>query len=294
MLCLEAFLDSMDDTQHKHQLVCCLHSFTRMQAVVALATVVRFIFLSEVMEQELAPTNGCLGIGSRLLQQLSADVLFSDRLALHELLQLAQVMGREEGQADTFTAIAAGSSGLLIIPLQALGNVIMYDVAHIGLVDTHAKGNGSHDDIDALHEEVILCLGSVCRLHAGMIGTCCDVVGTEHLRQLLHAATAQTIDDAALALVLEDETCDVLVNVLRLGADFVVEVGAVEGTAELRSVGNAQVLLDIRAHLVRCRSSQSNNWSPAYLVGQGADVPVFRTEVMSPLRDTMRLIYGIE
>ena len=34
----------------------------------------------------------------------------------------------------------------------------MDDETHVGFVYSHAKGNGSHNDINILHEELILCL----------------------------------------------------------------------------------------------------------------------------------------
>ena len=162
MLRFEALLDSIDDAQYEEQFVACLDLFARMQAVVALAAVVGFVFFSEIMEQEFASADGCLGVGSCFLKQLPTDVLFCYGLALHELLKLAQVMRREEGQTDSLAAIATGTACLLIVTLQTFWDIVVDDIADIWFVDAHTKGNGSHDDIDALHEEVILGLGSFC------------------------------------------------------------------------------------------------------------------------------------
>ena len=222
VLCLEALLDSMNNTQYEEQFAGSLDFLTRMQAVVTLATILGFIFLSKVMEQELASADGRFCISSCFLQQLPSYILLCYRLARHELLQLAQVMGREESQTDTLAAITTGTPRLLIITLQTLGNIIMNNVTYVRFVNAHTESDGRHNDIYALHQEVVLCFGPLCRLHAGMISASRDVIGAQHLGQLLHTTTTQTIDDAALALVLEHKACDVLIYIFRLWTDFVV------------------------------------------------------------------------
>ena len=62
----------------------------------------------------------------------------------------------------------------------------MDDKAHVGFVDTHSKGNGCHDDVDALHQEVILRLRTQRGFKTSMIGCCLDVVGTQNLGKFLH------------------------------------------------------------------------------------------------------------
>ena len=294
MLRLEPFLDGIDDLEHLQEFADGLHPFARMQAVVALAAILRLVFLSEIVQEELATTDGSLGISSRFLQELSSDILLCNRLSLHELLQLAQVVRREESEANTFAAISSCPTGFLIVTFQAFRNVVMDDVTHIWLVDTHAESNGSNDDIDALHEEIVLSLSPICRFHAGMIGSSRNVVGTQHLGQFLNSATAQTVDDSALALVLQDKSRDVFINILRLRTDFVVEVGAIERALELRSIRNTEVLLDVRSHFICGCCGQGNNGSDAYLVHKRPDIAVFRTEVMSPFGYTMCLIDSIE
>ena len=90
MLCLEAFLDGIDDLEHLQELADGLDPFARMQAVVAFAAVLRFVFLSEIVQEELASADGSLGISGSFLQELSSDILLCNGFSLHELLQLAQ------------------------------------------------------------------------------------------------------------------------------------------------------------------------------------------------------------
>ena len=127
-----------------------------------------------------------------------------------------------------------------------------------------------------------------------MVGTGIDVVGAQHFCQFFHATPAQAVDDAALAFVLEHEACDVLVHVLRLGAYLVVEVRTIERAAELLGVGDAEVLLDVGPHLVGGRGGQGDDGRFANLVCQGPYVAVLGTEVVTPLRDAVCLVDGIE
>ena len=75
---------------------------------------------------------------------------------------------------------------------------------------------------------------------------------------------------------------------------FVIQVRTVETALEHRRVRHTQVLLDIFLHLRRSRSCQRNNRRHANALHHTAYLAVLRTEIMTPLRDTMRLIYCIK
>ena len=92
----EILLDGFYHLQRQHQLVLGLDLRLRMQTVVAVATVVLVVGLTEIVEQHLTPADAGLGVGGRLLQQLAPDILFSNGLPLHELVELTQVFIRVE------------------------------------------------------------------------------------------------------------------------------------------------------------------------------------------------------
>ena len=48
---------------------------------------------------------------------------------------------------------------------------------HIRFVDSHTEGNRCHDDIQFLHEEVVLCPGACLGVEPGMIGCGLYVIG---------------------------------------------------------------------------------------------------------------------
>ena len=170
-----------------------------MQAVIAVVTVISVVLLTKIVEQHLTTTDGGLGVGCRLLQQLATDILFCNGFPLHKLVEFLQVLIAVEGQTDTLSPIAAGTSRLLIVAFKRFGDVVVDDEAHIRLINAHAKGDGGHDDVDFLHEEVILRLRAGDRVESCMIALCLDIVGTKHLSQVFNLFPRQTIDDATLA-----------------------------------------------------------------------------------------------
>lgn len=193
----------------------------------------------------------------------------------------------------SFAAVASRTPRLLIISLQGLGNIVMDHIAHVGFVDTHAESDRGHDHIGPLHQEVVL-IGRTCLgVHTGVIGQSPDAVGYEQLRKLLDLLAAQAVDDAALALVLLDVTDNLPVHIV-LGPDFVIQVGAVERRLEYRSVAHTQVFLDVHLHLGGSRRRQGDQGRRADLVDDRTNAAVLRTEIMPPLRNTVRLVDGVE
>ena len=94
--------------------------------------------------------------------------------------------------------------------------------------------------------------------------------------------------------MLLDETDDILINILCLRPHLIIEVRTVKRTLEFLRIQDAQILLDIRAHLVGSRRCQSDDRRLADLIHDRTDTTVLGTEVMSPLRDTVGFINGIE
>ena len=121
------------------------------------------------MQQQFSPADGTLGVTLGLKEKLVADADLFWGLVFLETPQTLNVVRRVETQANTFSAVASGTSGLLIVSLKALGDVVMYDETHIGFVDAHTESDRSHDDLYFLHEESVLVGCSGLRIHAGMI-----------------------------------------------------------------------------------------------------------------------------
>ena len=123
----------------------------------------------------------------------------------------------------TFAAITTSTTGLLIISLQRFGNIIVNHITHIGLVDTHTKGNRGNNHIDSLHQEIILIIGSGLGVHTCVICQRLDAISQKQLGQLLNLLTAQTVYDSALASTLLDESNNIVFGIM-FGANLIEEI----------------------------------------------------------------------
>ena len=166
--------------------------------------------------------------------------------------------------------------------------------AHIGFVNTHTESNGSHNNVDILHQEIILCLSTCSRIQSSMIGCSSDIVGLQDSSKLFHLLPRQTVDNTALSGMLFDELDDILIYILCLGTYFIIKVRTIKRALELHCIHNSQVFLNVATHLICRSSSQSYDRCLTYLINNRTDSTILRTEVMTPLRDTMCLINSIE
>ena len=265
----------------------------RRQAVVTSTTVVLSIIFTEIAQQQLPAAVPRLCVGLDFHEQLTSDFLLGHRFAHQELVQLADILITVICYADTFPAVSTGPSGLLIIPFQASRHVVMDDEPHIRLVNTHSECDGGHNHVHLLHQELVLVLRPHFRIQAGVVRHGTDTIDHKHLGQLLHLLAAQTIYDARLSGMLLYILDDVLVLVY-LVAHFIVEIRPVERGLEHMRVHNPQVLQDVVLHLRSGCRRQCNDRGPADFVHDRTDLPVFRPEVMPPVRDAVRLVHSEE
>ena len=194
----------LERLQHHQRLFACLHLGPRIHAIVAASAVILSVLLAEVVQQRLAAAHGTFGIRHGLHQQQLAYLLLGYRLALHELFELLNILVAVKGDAAALAAVAARTPRLLVIPLQALGNIVMDDETDVGFVNTHAESYRRHDDIGLLHQEGILIPRPCGGIHSRMVRQGLDAVGDEQFSQLLDLLAAETVDDARLPFVLFD------------------------------------------------------------------------------------------
>ncbi len=91
-----------------------------------------------------------------------------------------------------------------------------------------------------------------------------------------------------------DKFYDVAVGVLVLRSDLVVKVLTVERGFEDGNIVHAEVFLDVVLHLRGCRGCEGYNGTRSDLVDYRSYAPVFRTEIVAPLRDAMGFVDGKE
>ena len=261
-----------------------------MTAVVAIAAVFLVVRFSEIMQQYLAPTHRRLGVVGRLEQQLMAYLLFLHGFCLHQFVELLQIFAAVERNAVSQTPVAARTTRLLIISLEALGNVVMDHEPHVGLVDAHSERYRGYDHVDALLQKRVLVGRTLRRVHSGVIGQGCYAVDVQRLGKLLHFFAAQAVYDARFSGMLTDVADYLFVDILGLRSHFVIKVLAVEARFIDLGVQNAEIFLDVVLHLQRGRGGQRYHREISYLRYHGSDLAVFGAEIVAPFRDAMGLV----
>ena len=90
-------------------------------------------------------------VARRACEQLveqSRERLAARRVAVGEVLEHRHVVGAGEQLARRRLAVAPGAADLLRVALESLGQVVVVDVAHVGLVDAHAeRDRRDHDAV---------------------------------------------------------------------------------------------------------------------------------------------------
>ena len=289
----ETLRQGLDELQDQAEFLPAVEAGLGVQAVVAGAASIGLVILAEVIEQKQSAALAGFGIGHRFLEELFADFLFRHRLSLHEFLQFLDVLVAVIGDALTLLSIAAGAAGFLIIALYTFGNIVMDHETDVRLVDTHAEGDGGHNHIHFLHEELVLIIGPGFGIQTGVVREGLDAVDAQCLGHFLHLLTAEAVNDAGFAGILADEADDVFFRI-HLVPHFVIQIGPIEGRFEHPGVLDAEVLEDVALHFGRGRGGEGDHRRRLDLVYDGADFPIFRTEVVAPFGDAVGLIHGVE
>ena len=296
LLCFESLLHGKDCLKHIHHLFLGLNAGLGVQAVVAVATVVLAVFLAEIAQNIHASAHGTFCIRHNFLDQLASHLLFGDVLVGEELVQSLNVVFGIESDAFAFAAVASGTSCFLIVAFKAFGYVVMYHETHIGFVNTHTEGYGSHYYIDLLHEELVLVFGTGFCIESCMIWQRFDAVDHQQFGQILDTFSCEAIDNSALVRILFYESYYLFVQHKRFGRfrpHLVVQVGPVKAGNEYLGILHLQILDDVLLHF-GCGRSREGKYRYVVVdhIDGTAQAAVFGAEVMPPFRDTVCFING--
>ena len=165
--------------------------------------------------------------------------------------------------------------------------------ANIGLVDAHAEGDGGAYHVHILHQEFILYFAALATIHTGVVGQGFDAVHLQQFCNLFGFLAAEAVDDTTLAAVGFDVLNDLLSNI-RFRANLVIQVGTVEGGFEQLRIQHTEVLLNVLLHLRRCSGCERHDGAIGYLLNDGAQSAILRTEVVPPFRNTVCFVDGHE
>ena len=229
-----------------------------------------------------------------LCKEQFADFLLAYGFALNELLQFQQILLGIECDASALSSVAASASGFLIVAFQTLGNVVVDNESHVWLVDAHTKSDCGNNHLHIVFQKLILILRPHSTFHACMVRERLDVVHIEQFSQFFHLFSTQTVDDARFPLHAFDEADNFLIHIFGFWSHLVVKVRAVERRLEYLAIGNIEVLHNVVLNLWRGCGGERNDWSSANLLNVLSDISIFCAEIMSPLRDTVCLVYCVE
>ena len=115
--------------------------------------------------------------------------------ALDQPLGGDHVLHPEQQQGLGGHAVAAGTPGLLVVPLDVLRHVVMDDEADVGLVDPHAERDRGDDDVDLVALERLLHAGALGGRQPGVVGGRAHAGGGEAGGDLLGTPPRQAVDD---------------------------------------------------------------------------------------------------
>src|SRR5690606_22098729 len=127
------------------------------------------------------------------------------------------------------------------------------------------------------------------RIKTGVIWRSFKSVNIEKRCNLFHFLPTQAVDDSRLTLVFFQELNQLLLR-LFLGPDFVVNVLSVERRHENISILHLKVLLNVQLNLRSSCCRQCDDWEITKVLNHRFNPAILRTEVVSPLGDTVSLI----
>ena len=267
--------------------------------------------IAKVAQHVFAQAAGGIAVALHLAEQtisilerpralLVVECLIGGIAAVDQKAAHAKIVAVPQQVAAGRIAIAAGAARLLVVGLDALGHVVVDHVAHVGLVDAHAKGVGGNHHLDIVVDKGALALAAGVVAHAGMVTANANATGAQRLGKLtcqrIDGLAGRAIHDAALArmrdhIVAHPGGLGFVAHLLAAK----VEVLAIEARHHRRGVLQAEHLLDVRTHALGCRSGKGrHNGTLRKRFDELANLQVGGAKILAPLAHAVRLVNGHE
>ncbi len=170
----------------------------------------------------------------------------------------------------------------------------MNNITHVRLVNAHSKCYSCHNHMCFFHQEGILIGTTCCRIHSRMIGQCKYVVGLQYFGKVVYLFSTQTIYNATLSFLRKNVSNDITINLFGFLANFVIKIGTIERRLKNSSVCHSQILLNIILNFGRCRCSKCNYRFHPYFCNNSSYSSILWSEIVTPLRYTVRLVNSIK
>ena len=213
-------------------------------------------------------------------------------VALDEKLLRARVGKVEEELAMRRLAVTPGATRFLVVGLDTAGHIEVHDKTHIRAVDAHAKGVRRHGHIVPAGDELVLPILALGVVESAVILNGAQAPFAELPADLVHFLPCGAVDDAGFEL-LDDLLQPLVLFVVVLGVrDVEAEIRALEAPDGDEGIAQAEDAQDIAAHLGRGGGSEGDHLRSAQRIERLPEPEVVGPEIMSPLREAVRLIDG--
>ena len=203
----------------------------------------------------------------------------------------ADVVGAVQRERFRRAAIAPGAADLLVIGLDAFGQVGMGNPADVGLVHAHAEGDGGDHDQPVFALKAGFDDAPVLGLHAAVIMAGGVALVAQRLGQGFGLGAGAAIDDAGLAAAGGGKGEDLLARVV-LGGEGKVDIGPVKAVQKGVGRGAVEQFLDDLGLGFGIGSGGEGGQRHVQRAPQFADAQVIGAEIMAPLADAMGLVHG--
>ena len=230
-----------------------------------------------------------------VVERLVGSIAAVDQKAAH-----AKIVTVPQQVAAGRVAVAASATSLLVVGLDTLGHVVVNHVAHVGLVDAHAKGVGGNHHLDIVVDKGALALAAGVVAHASMVAAHANAAGVQGLGKLrgqhVDRLASRAIHDAALArmrdhVVAHPRGLSLVAHLLATK----VEVLAIKTRHHGRRVLQAEHLLNVRAHTLGRRSGKGcHDRALRQGIDELANLQVGGAEILAPLAHAVGLVNGHE
>ena len=132
---------------------------------------------------------------ARIIIQLALIVAAIDQIAPQP-----EVVAVPEQMTLRRVTVAPSTACLLVVRLDALGHVVVDHIAHVGLVDPHAKRIGRHDNGHKVVDKRRLVLSPLVGSHTRMVAPHADArrreLASQRESELIHRPARRTVDDS--------------------------------------------------------------------------------------------------
>ena len=254
-------------------------------------------YFPEISKLHSPATFSGLRVAQHLPQLLSGNALFVSQgfeshgiyLLRNDVLGGSNVARAEIENAARALAVAAGTPGFLVITLERFWQVVVHDPSHIGLVDTHAKGDGGDDYLRVIANERFLVVATRLCIETGVVRQRADAIVLQLRGKLIDALAREAIDDARAAITAR-KLSQFRVRRACLGPHGVIQVGAIETRNMNARLAQGELLHDIPPDPLGGSGCERRDWHPGKPRAYAMELAILRAEIVTPVRNAMCLV----